>query len=146
MELRFTIQTKIQRPVSEVFDAVFNPTKLTRYFATESASGPLVEGDEVSWRFADYPDDVRVKVKKVVSDRLIVFEWESGEKGYDTRVEMNFERLDDGATLVKITESGWRETQKGLESSYGNCEGWTQMSASLKAFLEHGINLREGYY
>jgi hypothetical protein len=42
---------------------------------------------------------------------------------YNTRVEMTFEPLDAGSTLARIAESGWRETQKGLDSSYNNCQG-----------------------
>jgi len=44
MDLRFTVQTKIQKPVSEVFDAVYNPKKLSKYFTTGGADGPLDEG------------------------------------------------------------------------------------------------------
>ena len=50
----------------------------------------------------------------------------------------------DGRTLVEIAEEGWRENQGALGASYGNCQGWTQMQCALKAWLEHGINLREG--
>ena len=27
-----------------------------------------------------------------------------------------------------------------------NCEGWSQMLACMKAYVEYGINLRDGYY
>ncbi|WP_223181498.1 hypothetical protein [Sphingopyxis sp. LK2115] len=54
--------------------------------------------------------------------------------------------LDDGRTLVEIAEEGWRENQGALKASYGHCEGWTQMLCALKAWLEHGINLRAGMY
>jgi len=47
--------------------------------------------------------------------------------------------------MVTITESGWRDTEAGRKSSYGNCMGWSQMEACLKAWLEYGINLREGF-
>ncbi len=147
MELTFTVQTKIQRPVREVFDAVRDPNKLSKYFATGSASAPLEEGKTVTWRWADHPDAVgEVHVKKVVANQLIVFEWAASEGGYNTRTEMKFEPLGDHETLVSITESGWKDTEQGRKSSYGNCHGWTQMSASLKAWLEYGINLRKGYY
>lgn len=146
MNLKFTVQAKIARPVAEVFDAVYNPGKLSRYFTTASASGPLDEGTTVIWKFADYPGDIPVQVKKVIPNRLIVLEWESGEGGYDTRTEMEFEALSKDSTLVRISESGWKPTEKGLEKSYENCHGWTQMSCCLKAYLEHGINLREGFY
>lgn len=144
MELKFRIQTKIQKPVAEVFDAVYNPRKITQYFATGSASGPLDEGAKVLWRFADYPCDAPVFVKKVIPNELIVFEWEAAEGGYDTRVEMRFEPLSKEETLVHISEGLWKENQKGLDSSYGNCHGWMHMSLCLKAYLEYGINLREG--
>src|SRR5688572_11324682 len=141
MELKFKVQAKIQRPLAQVFKAVQDPDQLSRYFTTESASGPLEQGATLTWRFADFPDDVIVQVKKVVTNQLIVLEWKAADGDYNTRVEMKFERLDDNSTLVIISESGWKETQKGLESSYSNCEGWTQMACCLKAYLEHGINL-----
>ena len=160
MKLKFTVQTKIQKPVAEVFDAVYNPAKLSQYFATGGASGPLEEGKTVIWQFADFPGDVPVRVKKVEPNKLISFEWDAGGGVEDAggkkhvqsygnvvcRVEMKFEPLDDGSTMVSISESGWPETDKGLELSYGNCQGWTQMSCCLKAFLEYGINLRKGAY
>ena len=49
-------------------------------------------------------------------------------------------------TPGEIAEEGWRETEAGLAASYGNCMGWSQMLAALKAWVEHGINLREGMY
>jgi hypothetical protein len=59
-------------------------------------------------------------------------------------VEMVFKPLDAQNTMVQISETGWREDPKGLESSYGNCGGWMHMVTCLKAYLEYGINLRAG--
>ena len=59
---------------------------------------------------------------------------------------MTFKPTDDGRTLVEIEEKGWRDSEAGLQASYGNCMGWSQMLAALKAWAEHGINLREGMY
>jgi len=47
---------------------------------------------------------------------------------------------------VTITEEGWHETEGGLRASYGNCQGWMQMLCAMKAYLEYGINLREGMF
>jgi len=146
MELKFQVQARIQKPVEEVFDGVYNPVKITQYFATESASGPLSEGSRVIWRFADYPKDVPLLVKKVIVNQLIAFEWEAADGGYNTRVEIHFEPLGKDETLVKISESAWKENQRGLDSSYQNCQGWMNMSCCLKAYLEYGINLRKGFF
>lgn len=146
MDLKFRIQTKIQKPIDEVFDAVYNPKKITQYFATESASAPLDEGTKVIWRFADYPGDAPLSVTKTTPNKLIEFEWETMEGGYDTHVRIEFEALGPEETLVSISEGNWKENQKGLDSSYGNCYGWMQMSCCLKAYLEYGINLRKGFF
>jgi uncharacterized protein YndB with AHSA1/START domain len=148
MELKFKVQTKIQKPVEEVFDAVYNPKKLSGYFTNGGASAPLVEGTTVEWAFADNPGDEQHKfpvvVKKVVKNELIELEWE-GAKGLDTHVRMEFDAAGSD-TIVRISESGWRETQDHLNSSYMNCMGWSQMISALKAYVEYGIDLRKGAY
>ena len=146
LKLKFQVYTKIAKPVSEVFDAIRNPAKLSKYFTTSGASGPLKEGVTVQWSFKEpavppFP----VHVTKVVENKLIVFEWDVMDD-LKTRVEMVFESLGASSTLVKISEGDWRENPKDLENSYGNCAGWTQMLSCLKAYLEYGINLREGAY
>ena len=140
MQLKFKVNAKIRKPVEEVFDAVYNPQKLSSYFTTGGASAPLDAGQTVIWQFADHPGDVEVKVEQTVPNRLIAFGW--GEQ----HVRIEFEPLDNDSTLVSISEGEWPETQKGLDRSYGNCHGWTQMSCCLKAYVEHGINLRKGFY
>ena len=65
---------------------------------------------------------------------------------YETTVTMTFEGLEDGRTRVSISESGWRDNAKAQKASYGNCEGWTGMLCAMKAYVEHGINLRDGFY
>ena len=143
MEPTFKVQLKIRKPVEEVFDAVVQPQKLSGYF-TGTASAPLTEGATVMWSFPEFPGEFPVKVRQVEKNARIVLQWEAGEGGYDTTVEMVFKPLEGGATMVQIGESGFRDTPKGIESSYGNCGGWMHMACALKAYLEYGINLRAG--
>ena len=150
---KFEVQLKIRKPVEEVFEAVVDPKKLSGYF-TKTASGRLAEGQTVMWSFAEVPgEETPVKVRQVVKNERIVFEWPAAEgsydtkvekSGYDTKVEMVFKPLEGGATMVQIRESGWRDTPKGIESSYGNCSGWMHMACCLKGYLEYGVNLRAG--
>jgi uncharacterized protein YndB with AHSA1/START domain len=146
MELRFQVYGKIAKPVAEVFDAVYNPKKLSGYFTTGGASAPLDEGTTVTWDFADFPGAFPVQVRRVERDRLIELEWKANDGDYTTRTRFEFEPLDDGGTLVRISEGTWRETQQGLDASYGNCMGWTHMLCALKLHLERGINLREYFF
>jgi uncharacterized protein YndB with AHSA1/START domain len=146
MELKFQIQGRIAKPVAEVFDAVYNPKKLSGYFTTGGASAPLDEGTTVTWDFADFPGAFPVYVRKVDPDRLIAFEWNGGANDELTEVRVEFEPLDDESTMVRISEGTWPETEDNLSRSYQNCEGWTQMLACMKVYVEHGINLREGYH
>ena len=146
MDLKFQVQTKIQKPVEEVFDAVYNPDKLSGYFTTGGASGPLDEGTTVIWKWADYPVEAPVDVIKIVPNEMIMLEWEGPKLHENTRIEMTFEKLGPKESMVKISESGWKENQADLDSSYRNCQGWTQMACALKAYLEYGINLRDGAY
>jgi uncharacterized protein YndB with AHSA1/START domain len=142
MPLKFQVQLKIRRPAAEVFDAVVDPGKLSGYFV-QSASGPLVEGATVQWEFHEAPGAFDVVVREVVPGERVVLEWPAATGGQN-RVEMTFKPLDDGATLVQISESGWPEGADGLEASHGNAGGWMHMMACLKAYLEYGINLRAG--
>ena len=146
MELQFRVYGKIARPVAEVFDAVYNPTKLSGYFTTGGAGAPLVEGSTVTWDFADFPGAFPVQVRKVERDRLIELEWKAGDGDYTTRTRLEFEPLEGGATLVRISEGKWKENQRGLDASYGNCMGWTQMLCAMKLYVERGINLREYFF
>ncbi|MGD9590511.1 MAG: SRPBCC domain-containing protein [Pyrinomonadaceae bacterium] len=146
MELKFQVQTKIQKPVEMVFDAVYDPRKLERYFTTKRASAPLDPGTTVIWEWDYWPTAYEVHVKEMIKDELIVFEWLSNDGDTMTRVEMRFEPVGENETMVSIRESGWNEDEIGLKNSYDNCAGWTQMSCSLKAYLEYDINLTKGFY
>ena len=159
MELKFRVAARIARPVHEVFEAVADPKKLSQYFTTGGAQGRIETGATVTWDFHDYPGAFPVEVEEVVADEKIVLTWDAADgdqavaqggeikpAGYKTRVTMTFSPIDEGRTLVEIREEGWRETQAALDASYGNCHGWTQMLCALKAWIEHGLNLREGMY
>lgn len=161
MEIKFRVAARIARPVDGVFDAVVDPAKLSQYFTTGGAKGAIEEGRTVMWEFHDYPGAFPVQVVEVVPCKRIVLQWPAYESDppnvdqaeheedaiadYNTTVTMTFTEAD-GGTLVEIAEEGWRDTDAARRGSYGNCQGWSQMLCCLKAWVEHGINLREGMY
>ncbi len=149
-ELSFTVSGRIARPCSEVYEAVADPEQLSRYFTTGGARGRLETGAVVTWDFHDFPGEFPVTVVEADPPRRLVIRWDgqaTSDPSGHTTTTFDFEPIDGGSrTLVTITESSWQPTQAGAKSAFGNCEGWTGMLAALKVWLEHGINLREGFY
>lgn len=154
MSPRFTVSGRIAKPVAEVFEAVVDPAKLSGYFTTGGAQGRLSPGATVTWDFHDFPGAFPVYVSEVEKDRRIVLHWDAAPDSADpdatgarrTTVTMTFEQLEDGRTLVSITEEGWSAGAAGAKASYDNCEGWTGMLCAMKVWLEHGLQLRRDFY
>jgi uncharacterized protein YndB with AHSA1/START domain len=142
----YTVQTKIRRPVAAVFDAIVNEETVCEYFV-DKTSGPLNEGDRVVWYWNQWGDHP-VFVKKIVENQLIHLELDSKEwnkttgNAYKVSVIMELEPLDDGGTMLSISEAGWLTDETGLKGSHDNCSGWTHMASCLKVFIEHGIDIR----
>jgi uncharacterized protein YndB with AHSA1/START domain len=145
MPKNYTIQTKIARPVADVFDAIVSSERMKRYFVN-GASGDLVEGDTVIWHWDHYGDNP-VAVRKVIENQLIELaldskEWDkTPDEAYEVLVIFEFEELEDG-TMLSISEQGWKTDADGLRGSHDNCGGWAHMSMCLKAWMEHSIDLR----
>ena len=145
MSRNYRVQTKIKRPLADVFDAVVSSEKMKQYFI-DGASSDLVEGETVTWRWDHYGENP-VVVRKVVTNELIELaidskEWDkTKDDAYEVLVIFEFEELDDG-TMLSISEQGWKTDADGLKGSHDNCEGWTHMTMCLKAYLEHDIDLR----
>ena len=145
MTLSFEVWGRVRRPLPRVFRAVQDPRELSSYFTTGGASGPLAAGKTVTWDFADFPGAFPVKVQRVVKNRSIQLSWGSATGGKNT-VLFTFKRISASSTEVRIREGGWPDTPKGRRASYGNCMGWSQMLAAMKAWCEYKINLRKGFY
>ena len=145
MSRNYTVRTKIERPVADVFDAIVSRDRMKRYFVN-GASGNLVEGETVTWRWDHYGENP-VVVKKVVSNELIELaldskEWDKTKsEAYEVLVIFEFEELEDG-TMLSISEQGWKTDADGLKGSHDNCSGWTHMAMCLKAHIEYDVDLR----
>jgi uncharacterized protein YndB with AHSA1/START domain len=159
MELKFRVGARVSRPVDEVYEAVADPAKLSAYFTTGGAIGRIESGKTVTWDFHDYPGAFPVEVIEAVPNEKIVLRWQASEgeapnveggemapADYTTQVTITFTPIEENRTLVEIAEEGWRENQRALQASYGNCQGWSQMLCALKVWIEHGINLRADMY
>ena len=146
MSRNYTVRTRILKPVAEVFEAIASKEKIINYFV-DATSGDLNEGATIRWHWNHYGENP-VVVRKVEPNKRIELSIDSAEwdktsnEAYEVAVIFEFEELDGGGTLLSISEAGWKTDADGLTGSHDNCSGWTHMAMCLKAWLEHGIDLR----
>ncbi|HEX5050911.1 MAG TPA: SRPBCC family protein [Planctomycetota bacterium] len=130
-------QMLIRKPAAVVFGAFVDPAVTTRFWFTKS-SGRLAPGAQVRWQWEMYGASADVRVKEHEQDRRIVIEW--GEPA--RAVEWVFEPRGPDATLVRISERGFRGTDdEVVAQALDSTAGFTFVLAGLKALLEHGVVL-----
>jgi uncharacterized protein YndB with AHSA1/START domain len=140
MTIDVTVKDRVLRPVTEVFAAIIDPARLSGFFIS-GASGPLKAGATIEWHFADVGITLPIDVARIEGNRAIVFDW--GASGVTARVTIGLEERDDD-TLVTINEAAWPLDPTGVRRALGQTKGWTDFLCSMKAFLQHGVNLRFG--
>ena len=127
----------VRRPPGEVFDAFIDPTITTRFWFTKS-SGKLEPGAMVTWEWEMYGASADVHVKAIERPSRILIEWGAPS----TTVEWLFTALGAEATLVQISNTGFRGTDEEVVGMALDCMGgFSLVLAALKAWLEHGIAL-----
>lgn len=140
-DLIVNVENRILKPVNEVFDAIIDPAKMAHYFIS-SASGPMKAGSTVMWEFADVGAKVSVDVIEVEENRKVVYDWAAS--GIKTRVTIALQPGDPDTTDIAISEAEWPMDSEGVKRAMGQNAGWTFTMCCLKAYVQHGINLRLG--
>jgi uncharacterized protein YndB with AHSA1/START domain len=139
--LQIKAALQIQKPAEEVFEAIVDPRKMSNYFISES-TGRMEEGRVLTWKFPEFEESFPVRVGKIEPGSYISYFWETD--GMELMVEMSLTDLAPDSTLVRITEKERPLDEEGIKWLQSNTEGWANFLACLKAYLEHGINLRKG--
>lgn len=130
-------QMLIRKPVSQVFQAIIDPTITTNFWFTKS-SGKLEVGKTVKWEWEMYGVSTNVLTKEIIPNKLISTEW--GDP--TTTVDYEFTALTDETTYVVIKNYGFKETGDDLiEAIKDNTGGFTTVLDGMKAYLEHNIRL-----
>ena len=140
LEIKAGIQ--IQKPVNEVFEAIVNPEQMSNYFISQS-SGRMEEGKTITWRFPEIDMDVPVRIGKVIQDEYVSYHWDNADSEMLVEITLTPKGKD---TVVIVTEKSAPNNEAGINWLKGNTEGWANFLACLKAWLEHGIRLREGAF
>ena len=133
VSLGCSVSVEVPRPVEEVFDHIVEPGLLSSYFTSE-ASGPLIVGAHVTWRWADGRSET-VDVEEVETNRRVVLRWRGG-----TKVTIGLAALEPNRTRVTIAEEGGNGDRA---SAFEHGAGWEHMLLCLKARMAFGIDLRD---
>lgn len=140
--LQVTAGIRIAKPALSVFNAIVDPAQMCNYFIAKS-TGHMEEGATLTWTFPEMEAGFPVTVKKRVNASLIIFSW-GDEDGQETTVTITLTPVSDAITFVRITEGEKKADESGIRWLKGNTEGWANFLACLKAWMEFGINLRQG--
>ena len=140
MKLTSKAALQIQKPIDEVYEAIVNPSIMTKYFISES-SGRLDSKKEIRWKFPEFKGTFPITNIKTDKNKNIAFVWDP-----ETTVTITLKSLKDNSTLVKVNESGKELNENNIEWLVENSGGWSNFLACMKAYLEYGIQLRKGAF
>ena len=140
LEIKTGIQ--IQKPVHEVFEAIVDPTQMSNYFLAYG-SGRMETGVELTWRFPEFDMDIPVRVGEVRKEEYVSYYWDNDKNEMFVEMTLTAKGND---TVVIVTEKGAENNEAGIKWLKENTEGWANFLACLKAWLDHGINLRKGAF
>jgi uncharacterized protein YndB with AHSA1/START domain len=133
------VETRIARPPAEVFDAIVDPARMDRYFFT--STGRIAPGAKLEWEMVGVGPRHAVQVMHVEPGKRIVFVWSAS--GVPTKVTLALAD-DDGDTHLECLEAPFALTRPDVARALQQTRGWSYFCACLRAYLEHGIDLRPG--
>lgn len=133
-------QMLIRKPAAQVFEALVDPAITSRFWFSKG-SGRLEAGRKVRWDWEMYGVSTEAEVKEIEENRRILFEWDGPHN--PTRVEWTLEPRGEDRTYVTVKNWGFTgDPDKIIASAMDSTGGFSFVLASLKAWLEHGIELR----
>ncbi len=152
---QFTREIFIHADLPTVFEAWAKPEEITKWFIAtadvmqiNNHSRPADEmmqiGDQYHWR---WHQDLHANgtILDIVENERLQFTF--GEKEINSSekiiVTVTFHELDDCISVVLKQENLPDNEQSHVQWHMGCNMGWSFFMTNLKAFLEHGIDLRE---
>lgn len=133
---RFSLKIEIAAAPQRVFRAWTDSAELCAWFAVRNEIEPHVGGRLFfEWLGGDRLETKLLAVKK---NREVRFPF--GSKGEEVRVL--FKKVK-GGTLCTLEQTGMRTSPKQKIEMHMGCKtGWVFFLTNLKAYLEHGVDLR----
>jgi len=134
------VETHVARPVAAVFDAIVDPAKMAQYFISRG-SARMTPNAKVQWEWTDVGAKLEVQVVQVEANRRVMFVWHA--TGAPTKVTLALEP-DGDRTKITATETPFALNEQGAAAAMQQTQGWTDFCCCMKAYLQHGLNLRLG--
>lgn len=144
-KLEIKAALKVLKSVSEVFEAIVDPVKMSNYFIA-SSTGRMEEGKTITWKFPEFDILIPVRVTSIKTNEYIAYYWDGGSDNTQTLVEITIRPMEGDSSFVTVTEKSKDNDEAGIKWLKQNTEGWANFLACLKASLEYGINLRKGAF
>lgn len=118
---------------ADIVNALVAPEKLSRFWLA-SASAPLRVGRTVHWKFMVPGAEADTTASRIDPEKGMAWTWSDG-----TGVDIDLEKLDDGATAVTLINHGFQGSAEDIVSAALNAsEGFALVLADLKVMLETG--------
>lgn len=127
-DLVVDVDMLVRRPAAEVYEAFADPDRIRRFWLA-SSSGRLESGGLVHWTFKVAGAETDVRVIDARPGELLDLRWDD-----DQQLQITFAEREDG-TVVGAKVSDVTQPDVAIELM----SGFTLMLASLKIWLEHGI-------
>ena len=137
-KLGFAVTQSYPVPVAKVWDAITKAKHTQKYFVWKVKGDFTAKRTPVMWSWRKFGTHA-LHTTKFQAEKKLEFVWQNWNKKYMTTVTFTLAKKG-RFTKVQITERGW--TNSDLTNVLGNCEGWTQYLAYLKAYLLYGKDLR----
>lgn len=135
-----TAQMLIRRSATDVFEAFADPAVTTHFWFSRS-SGRLEPEAHVRWEWEMYGFSTPVAVREIEPGRRILIDW--GEESEATKVEWRFEPRGEDNCFVTVRNWGFPgDADKVMAQALDSTGGFNLVLAGLKAWLEHGVELR----
>lgn len=131
-----TIQAEMETSATaqQAWEAWADPEKIAQWF-TDRASGEAKPGGTMTWFFDKFGYALPYTVVDAEPGKLFVLKWQPPQ-GHAGILEVRINRQD-GTTLVKLINSGFRKEAAWNDEYEGVASGWKMALAILKHYLEN---------
>jgi uncharacterized protein YndB with AHSA1/START domain len=136
--LGFTVFQRYSAPVNKVWEAATQSKHLNGFFTNGAKGNISPDMKSVTWRWKGAGSS-EVRVTACETGKFFEFRW-TAPFNYPTTVRFEFSR-EKGKTVIRIYEFGWKAAH--VDDAFDHCQGWSEFLYGLKAYVQHGLDLRK---